>query len=394
MSYKITKLDNFCRGITYLNDKITFVPNTLPNEEIELTITSETTKYQIGKVESFIKESSLRTKPLCPYYPECGGCDLMHTTYANTIELKTTKINEIFKNIYPNIIVVPSPKPLNYRNKITLKVQDNQVGYFSNHTHTLIPIKECLLASESINKIIPLLNELSIGNGEVTIRSNYNSEILINITSPNKLTIPDNLSSYKIVGIIQNNKIIYGEDHFIDIINHHLYEISYDSFFQINPYITSIIFNDLNDIIKDNSTILDLYCGVGTLSLAVSNKVKQLYGIEIIPNAILNAIKNAQINQVSNASYHLGEVANIITKIPEDIDTIIVDPPRKGLDQFTIKTILENPPSTLIYMSCDPQTLKRDLLKLQSKYTIQSIKAYDMFPYTYHLESVCVLNLR
>ncbi len=394
MSYKISKLDNFGRGITYVNDKITFIPNTLPDEEITLNITEEKSQYQVGEVNTFIKESPLRIKPLCPYYPKCGGCELMHTSYANTIALKKTKVNEIFENLYPDIEFAASPEPLHYRNKITLKVQNNQLGYYSGRTHKLIPIQECFLAHPAINKVIPLLNKLNIGNGEVTIRCNYNAEILLSIASNNHLNLKEDLTTYKIVGIVQNDQVIYGEDHFIDIINHHLYEISYNSFFQINPYITSIIFKDISNSIPDNSKILDLYCGVGSIGIACSPKAQQLYGVEIIPNAILNALKNAQINHVANASYHLGEVANIINKIPEDIDTVIVDPPRKGLDQLTIKTILEMHPSTLIYMSCDPQTLKRDLLKLQEKYQIQSMKAYDMFPYTYHIECLCILNLK
>lgn len=391
----IEKLDNHGRGICYINNKITFIENALPNEEVEIKITKENKKYNEGIVTKYIKKSSKRIEPKCPYFEECGGCNLLNTTYEETIKYKKDKLESImskYAKINKNIDIIESQNTLNYRNKITLKVINNKYGYYVSNTHKLVPINNCLLAEQPIKEFIKDINKLNIKNGEVIIRSNYNEELLIVINTKDKIN-PDIeylKENHKIVGFIVNNELINGDNKFIEIINNKMFQVSYDSFFQINRYICGKLFELINDNIKEGETILDLYCGVGTLGLN-ANKAKKIYGIEIIPNAIINAITNAKINKQNNAYYMVGNTSKCINKINDKIDTIIIDPPRSGLDEITRNTIIDMKPNKILYISCDPMTLARDLNILKEYYNINLIKGLDMFPYTYHVECVSVL---
>ena len=396
---KIEKLDNLGRGICYINNKITFVPNTLPDEIVNLKLTKESKKYNEAIVTEYIKQSKKRIPSKCPYYEECGGCHLLHMSYKDTIKFKKDKLESIiykYAKIKTNIEVIPSLESLNYRNKITLKITNQKYGYYEPSSHKIVNINSCLLASPSINNFIPDIPYLHIKNGELIIRSNYNNELLLWIKTKDKINPDLNYlkEKHKIVGIIENDNVIYGDSSFIEIINHQLFKVSYDSFFQINRYICSTLFDLVNENISDNEVIVDLYCGVGTLGINASKNAKKSFGIEIVKNAVLNAITNSKINKRDNIYYMLGDVKTCLPKIKENIDTIILDPPRAGLDKVTLNTILEFKPKKIIYISCDPMTLARDLNDLKTIYNPKFIKGLDMFPYTYHVESLCVLNLR
>ena len=394
---KIEKLDNQGRGICFIDNKITFVSNTLPNEIVNIKLTKQNKKYNEAIVTKYIETSSSRIKTKCPYYNECGGCDLMHLSYKDTLNYKKEKLENILKkysNIETNIEIIPSNNNLNYRNKITLKVIDSKYGYYISNTHKLVEIDNCLLAEPAIQKFIKDINKLNVINGEVVIRTNYNSELIIIIKTEDNI-LPDIeylKQNHKIVGIVLNDKILIGDNHFIEIINHQLFNVSYDSFFQINRDICSKLFNLINNHIKENETILDLYCGVGTLGINASSKAKKAYGIEIVKNAVLNAISNSKINKRDNIYYMLGDVGKNLSKINDRIDTIIVDPPRAGLDNVTKKHLINFHPNKIIYVSCDPMTLARDIKELSLYYNIIEIKGLDMFPYTHHIETFCVME--
>ena len=397
MEVSIEKLDNKGRGIAYINDKITFIKNALPKEIVEVNITKESKKYQEGEVTKYIKESPLRIKSICPYFNICGGCDLLNISYEDTLKFKKQKLEDIiskYANISTNIDIIPSDNKLNYRNKITLKVINKKIGYYESSTHKLVEINDCLLAEKSISNIIPDLHYLNIKNGEIVVRSNYNDELIISITTKDKIT--PNISylkeHHKIAGIILNDKVINGDTKYIEIINHLLFNVSYDSFFQINRNICSKLFKLIEENTKDSKVILDLYCGVGTLGIAAN--VEKAYGIEIVKNAVLNAISNSKINKRNNIYYMLGDVGSTLPKIKDEIDTVIVDPPRAGLDPKTKDTLINFKPNKIIYVSCDPMTLARDIKDLSKYYNLKSIKGLDMFPYTEHCESITILERR
>ena len=396
---KIEKLDNTGRGICYVNNKITFVPNTLPDEEVEVKITKGNSKYQEGVVTKFLKKSNLRLEPICKYYNKCGGCKLLHTNYLYTIDYKKNKVKDIlhkYANEDLNIDIIPSPIELNYRNKISLRISNNKVGYYEANTHKLVDIDNCYLAEESINSFIKDIKYLNVKDGEITIRSNYNQELLIIISTKVKPKIDINYLKrhHKIAGIVVNDKKYYNDDFFIEIVNDIIYKVSYNSFFQINRYVSSIIFNNIKESFNKDDIVLDLYSGVGTLGLSIASIVKKVYGIEIVENAVINATNNSKINKLDNTYYMVGDVGSTVNKIKDKISGVIVDPPRAGLDNNTKKYLLDNDIDKIVYVSCNPITLARDIKELKSIYNIKNITCYDMFPYSEHCESITVLERR
>ncbi len=393
---KIEKLNHQGQGIGYIKEKITFVPKSVPGDELDVQITKERTKYNEAKIKRIISPSPERIEASCPYFNTCGGCDLLHMNYESTLDYKVTKVKEIlskYANLDLPLTIVKSDNPNYYRNKITLKIFNNQIGYYALKTHSMVPITKCLLALPAINNFIEDIPLLKIHNGEIIIRCNYNNELLIIINTQDKLNInyQNFKAKHKIVGFIINQKVVNGEDHFIDQINNHFFQISFDSFFQINSAICSQIAKFCTKNIKPNTNLLDLYCGVGTFSILLAAQFETVYGIEIMPSAINNALINQKLNQKANIKYLLGDVKLTINKIREPIATIIIDPPRSGLDEATIKTILEIMPQEICYISCEPITLARDLSQLLTNYQVKEIKLFDMFAYTNHVETVVLL---
>ena len=397
MQVLIDKFDDFGQGITFVDDVITFVPNTIPGDIVDIKIVKKKKKYNVGKVINYIKLSKDRIDYKCPYFNKCGGCVLQSISYDATINFKLNKVINLFNkynlDIKPEI--VKNPSDYNYRNKIKLMVIDGKIGYFETNSHTLVEINECIIASKAINKVIPLLKTFNIINGNIVIRCNLNDEILIIIESNDKLNIDIDVlkENIKLVGIVVNNKTIYGDNFLIECINDIYYKISYDSFFQINPYVASKLFNIVKENIDKTDIVLDLYCGVGTLSLNATLNANEVIGVEIVPNAVLNAIYNAKINKINNTKFILNDAQDAVGKINKKFDKIIIDPPRSGLTKKTIDTILTIMPKKIIYVSCDPNTLIRDISLLKDKYSIEKSYILDMFSYSYHVECICILNL-
>lgn len=395
MQVKIEKYDDLGRGIAYLNGKVLFVPKTVPGDIVEIAVINDKKNFSECQVLKYIEYSPERINSSCPYFDSCGGCDFLNVKYENSLNYKVNKVKEIFnKNgISINPKVVLSSQNLFYRNKITLKVQNGKLGYFKNNSHDLVEIDKCIIASNAINSMIPYIKRFNILNGNVTIRSNQNEEILLVIESYDNLNININeiKKNIKLVGIVINNRLFYGVDFLNENINDLNYRISYDSFFQINPRVAQILFNTIDENIDVNDNALDIYCGVGTLSLS-AKKAKQVVGIEIVKNAILNAKFNAKINNIQNTEFILGDASNIKFSKYNNFNKVIVDPPRSGLTNSVISTILKINPEEIIYVSCDPQTLVRDIKILSANYVIKDSFVLDMFCYSYHVETIVILN--
>jgi len=393
---EIIKIDDLGRGIGYIDNKIVFITNALPEEIVNINITKETKKYYEGEIIEYIKKSNKRTYPKCNYYDKCGGCNLMHMSYEMSLDYKKNKLQNILKkfgNVEADIVVLENEKEFNYRNKIELKIENNKWGYYNSKTHDFIEIKSCNLAKSSINEVINNKNLFDIKNGYITIRSNYNNEILINIKTQDEINVRiDYLKTkIKLAGIVVNDKLIYGNSYFFEKCNELLFKVNYDSFFQINENITK----KMIDIIKSNvkgENLLDLYCGVGFLSLSISPNFKNIYGVEINKNSVMDAVKNSEINNIYNSYFICGNSSNVRDKINNKIDTIIVDPPRTGLYGNTIDDILKFNALTLVYVSCNPITLARDLSILKDTYKIEKTYLLDMFTNTYHFETIVILK--
>lgn len=407
MSYKIERLDHQGRGITYINGKIAFVKDTLPGEEIELKIIKENSKLIEAEPTSFLKESQLRVKELCPYYKECGGCNLLHMSYEEQIKYKQSKIVDIMKkyaDINSEVIkqIVPCDRQFHYRNKVTLKVKE-KLGYFKEKTYELIPIEKCLLVNDKINEIIKILNgytDLSIIK-EVVIKSFTDKEtMLIIYLQEDEIneSLLDYLSKHvdNIIVYDNNKKTIkrIGKGNIIAKLKEKQFKIGANSFFQVNMDQTLKIYDKIAEYLSKNedSTVLDLYCGVGSIGLySVSNYAK-LIGVEIVPEAIENAKTNAELNSMENTKFLVGDTKTILMHSNYKADTIIVDPPRAGLDKSVIEDIKKINPNMLIYLSCDPITLARDLKLLSDLYDVEELIPYDMFPNTHHVETLVKLT--
>lgn len=390
MQVHIDRMDHFGNGIGNINGKIIFVKGALPGETVDVTITKDKKSFMEGTINTIIYKSSKRVEPFCNYFGVCGGCSLCHLNYENTLEYKKDRVKNILSKFdIPKINVIRNENDLYYRNKIELKIVDGKLGFYEKNTHNLIEIKECKVTKKSINKSFEFVKNMKLENANVTIRANYNDEVLIIIDSKEKPVIL-NPKDYKIVGIVLNDKCIYGQDNFMEKINNLFFTVSYNSFFQVNNYINLELFN----LIKENivgKTVLDLYSGVGTLSIVASKVVDKVYSIEVIPNAVKNALINAKINKCYNINFILGKVEDKIGFINDKIDTIIVDPARAGLDKKTIEVINKISPQRIIYVSCDTQSLANNLVDL-ANYEIKKFYILDMFSYTYHIECFCILD--
>ena len=399
MVFKIEKLDHHGRGIAHHNGKIVFVENALEEEEVEAKIVKTTTKYEEAVVTDYLKKSSARVKSKCPYYERCGGCHLRRLSYEDTLKFKKNKLQEIFlkyTGLAPNIEVIKNKNRDFYRNKIELHIVDGVAGFYKKNTHDIVETDRCLNAEEAINTVMRSLDFFHLTNATMTIKCNYNSEVIVIIETDENPQIEVEVlrGKIKLVGIILNDNAIFGADHYIEMIDKMLFKETYNSFFQINRYINEQLFSIVKDNLQSDSTVLDMCCGVGTLSLVAATKVKKVYGIEIVENAIRDAIVNARMNKIENVEFMLGDAFQNASKIDEVIDTIIIDPPRSGLNQTGIESVTKINPKTIVYISCDPITLSRDLNVLQDNYEVKKVYLLDMFSYTYHVESLCVMNRR
>lgn len=392
MKVEIVKLDDFGRGICFVNNKVTFVPNTIPGDIVNIKIVKENKKYNEAILIDLVKSSSKRIDAPCPYFGICGGCSLQTLPYDLGISYKKDKVINYFKKmgliIAPNVI--PNDIPYNYRNKITLKVVNGVVGYYKLNSHSVVEVNKCLLAEECINDVISIVCGMGIINGEVIIRSNYKSEILIIINSKDKINTT-NISN-NIKGIILNDEVIYGNDYFYEEINNIKYKVSYKAFFQVNRNVASKMFKLVEDFTNNNDCVLDLYSGVGTLGLSASKKAKNVVGVEINKDAVKDANQNAVINKLNNAKFIYSDASNI-KNIDVSFNKLIVDPPRAGLSREVIDFIKFKLPDEIMYISCDYHTQARDL-KLLDSYEIIDSYICDLFSYTYHVECICFLRKR
>lgn len=386
----IEKMDNSGRGIAYYKNKIVFIPFALPKDEVEIKITKETKKIYEGKLLKVVKPSPLRIEARCPYFGKCGGCDLQNLNYDETLKYKKQKVKDIFSkfgNLDINPVIIESKKDFNYRNKITLKVRNGLVGFYAKESNDVIEIDKCLIADDVTNNFIPNIKKFNIKNGEIVLKTNQD-KLLVSIKTKDEVNL-DNIDFNNIEGIVLNGKTVYGNNYILKKINGLNFEVSYNSFFQVNDYINEKLIDIIKKHLSEKEVVLDLYCGVGSIALRVASVVNKVYGIEIIENAVINAKKNALINKIKNSEFYSGDVSKEILKIDSSIATTIIDPPREGVDKKVLKNINSQ---KIIYVSCNPVTLVRDIKLLSDRYKLKDVYALDMFPYTEHIEMITVLE--
>ena len=396
---QIEKLDYYGRGIGRINNKITFVENALKDEIVDIKILKESKKYNEAIVKSYNTKSKSRVTPKCKYYNICGGCNISHLKEEEQEGFKDSKINELLnRNLNIECLdKIEYSKFYNYRNKIVLHIKEDKLGLYKNKSNELIEIDECLLVDDKINNVIKILKKIikkEKNLKKATIK-------LGNTTNEVMLILEGKIKDYsellnKVDVLIINDKVVSKKDYTISIIGNKKYKISKNSFFQVNQVITEKIYNEIRSNIEkiNPKNVLDLYCGTGTIGIYIADLVKNVIGIEVIKDAVLDANFNKELNNINNISFILGKVEDKIKDIKDNIDLIIVDPPRSGLDKKVIPVINKLKAKNIIYVSCNPITLVRDLKLLKDNYNIEYIKPYDMFPNTYHVECVCVLKIR
>lgn len=428
-------------GIAKINGYTIFVPSAIKGERVKILILKTTKSHAFAKLIQIMDKSEDRAEVDCNSYKRCGGCNLRHIKYEKTLELKKDIVqNLVNKSLKKKIQVentVGMEKPIFYRNKAQYPIGKDKegkaiVGVFANRTHEIIEFKECQIQtkiSQEIAKfIVEFINENNIsvydektGKGlfrHIIVKYGMKTDEVMCVlvcTSknlpkeeelkerllvkfPNIKTIVKNINKKNTNVILGNeNIVIYGNGYIRDKLGDYIFNISAMSFYQINPVQTEKLYKlaiEGANLSKDDIAF-DLYCGIGTIGIFAANYVKKVYGIEIVEQAIEDAKENAKINGIENAQFIAGDVEKTLGELiyVKEImpDVVFVDPPRRGLDENTIENLLKIEPKKIIYISCNPATLVRDLSKLEEKYEINKITPVDLFPFTSHVENITIL---
>ena len=443
--YVVDIIDNGFEGegIAKIDGLTVFVPGSIKGEKCEILIVKVLASHAYGKIVNIIEKSENRKESDCATYKRCGGCSLRHMTYESTLKLKRQVVqNLVNKGLTKKVEVLETigmENPYNYRNKAQYPVGLNsegqpEVGVFAQRTHTIIPIQTCLIQTEISQKIAKtilnfvkekniqvyneenqkgLLRHIVIKVGKYTNQvmcilvvndSKFNQEQelvkLLCEKYPEIKTIVKNINNKNTNVILGKENInLYGNGYIEDKLGEYTFKISPMSFYQVNPVQAEILYTTaINQANLDKNDILfDLYCGIGTIGIFASKYVNKVYGIEIVPQAIEDAKENAKINDVKNIEFICGDVEvafdELINKEKIVPSAIIVDPPRKGLDNKTVENIAKIQPAKLVYISCNPATMVRDLAKLEEIYNIKTIQPVDMFPWTNGVESITILEV-
>ncbi len=382
-------------GVARINNKVVFVENAITDDVVDIEIVKEYKKYALGEVVNFVSMSKEHITSACPYYDKCGGCQISHITHKAQLDFKKEKMRNIFSRyldmeISPKIISV---NEYNYRNKVVFHIKDGKLGFYEDGTNKLIKIDNCLLLDERINNLIPLFNNLDL---------TYVEKIMVRVTSKEVMVVfygfidkIDVLKKYVSSIILVNikEKLLYGKSYIKEEVNGLKFIISYNSFFQVNTKAMVRLYDKVlkyANLTKEDD-VLDLFCGTGTIGIYLSRYCKSVLGVEIVEEAIKNANINKELNNIDNISFICGDVDRVINeKFNQNV--LVVDPPRSGLNKNTKNVILNNGFDRIVYVSCDPMTLVRDLKDLSSKYEFKEITLVDMFPNTYHVECVILLQ--
>lgn len=398
METKILRLNNEGEGIASLDGKLCFIKGALPDELVNIEIIEDKGNYFIGKLLNVVIPSDNRVIPKCPYYDKCGGCELMHQVNNKNLEFKQDKVKGIFKKICELDInpEIYSFNELNYRNKVTLKVSNNELGYYEEKTHNIVDIDKCLLLDNSINKVITILRSFIQNKNhsisEIMIRSILN-EIMISFDNLNPVYKNKLLGLFHNESIYINGELVSGNKSLIENIEDYKFYVSPESFFQVNTVTFKELYKYVISKLDNEETALDLYSGTGTISILMSKYFNKVYGIEVSHSSIEDANENLKLNNITNVEFIEGKVEEKIDLLKElKVDTVIMDPPRSGSDNKSLISIMRINPKKIIYISCNPVTLARDYNVLKEQYSLKSIDLFDMFPETSHVETICVLT--
>ena len=431
-------------GIAKIDGFTVFVPGAIKGEKIKILIVKVLSSHAFGKIIEILEESKFRVESDCDTYKRCGGCNLRHVDYEETLNMKQNAVqNLVNKNLKTKIEVKPTwgmGNPYHYRNKLQYPIGVNKagepiMGVFANRTHEIIPVDNCLLQNEKANQVakyvIDVIKKYNLSVYNETTREGLVRHVMVKIafrTGEIMVTIVINGdflpfvkdiardlegACHDVVSVIVNinkkntnvilgdkNINILGKGYIRDYLGDYLFKISPLSFYQVNPVQAEALYNIAieNAGITKDDVVFDLYCGIGTISLFAAKYAKKVYGIEIVEQAIEDAKWNAEFNKVDNVEFIAGDAEKVLADLIEDKkiipDVVIVDPPRRGLDNTTVNNILKIKPKRVVYISCNPATLMRDLALMEDVYEVGLIQPVDLFCFTSHVECVVVLRLK
>ncbi len=416
-------------GVVKHDNFIYFVKDLLLSEEAEIVVTSVKKSFGYGKRLQLIKTSDDRCQPKCPSVKWCGGCQIQHMNLHGQTIFKQQRIKDCFRQIEMKDDVI---KPIlmmdngwQYRNKVQVPVQyDNSVkiGFYKMRTNEIVPFDFCHVQSDTSNKIIENLKnyvttDLSLRHILIKHALFTDEIMLVYIVKKYRKGQFDKINDkliqqFPMIKTIvvnintQENNVILGDKEIILMGNgliqekcmNLLFNISSKSFFQINPYQTEVLYSKAIELaqLSGNEVVLDCYCGTGTIALIASQHAKEVYGIEIVKEAIEDAKTNAIINHITNCTWLAMDAKDGVKELLErnvTLDVVFLDPPRKGCDEATINSVIAFNPKRIVYVSCEPSTCARDCaLLMEHGYEIMEIQPVDMFPQTYHVETVCLLT--
>lgn len=432
-------------GIAKINDSYPiFIEGALKDEVVKVKIVKVNKKFAYGKLVEIIEASKNRIEPKCATYKRCGGCKIQHILYDGQLDFKWQRVKDCIERIAKldsGIVKYPLGMdiPFRYRNKVQLPIGtfngELKIGFFAPRSHEIINMDTCYIQDDIADKIVKLTKEwiekhnISTCNVDghyeksgilrhLMIRRGFktNQVMIVLVTNqekvpyidefvqimidniPNVSSVIQNINS-KDTNVILGDKLItlWGNDTIADYIGEFKFNISPLSFFQVNPIQTEVLYSKALEYaeLSGNETVFDAYCGTGTITLFLSKKAKMVYGVEIIEQAIENANINAKENKVENAKFFVGKSEEIIPSLIDEgirADVIVVDPPRKGCEENLLKAITKVSPKKIVYVSCDPSTLARDLKILdENGYKTVEVQPVDMFPQTAHIENVAKL---
>ena len=444
--YIVDIIDNGFQGegIAKINNFTIFIPNAIKGEKVKILIVKKLSSHAFGKIIEIISPSEFRTEADCKTYKRCGGCNLRHIKYKETLKMKQNAVQSLVNKTLKNKVEVKETlgmeNPYYYRNKVQYPVQIDkngkaQIGVFANRSHEIVPVEKCLLQNEKAQNIAKEAFEiwkklnLSIYNEQtnkgllrhIVVKASVktNQYMCILVINGNKIGKEDSFTKElvekfpEIKSVVLNvntkntnvilgtsNIVIFGKDFIEDKLGEFIFRISPLSFYQVNPVQAEKLYMigvEAANITK-NDVVFDLYCGIGTISLFMSKFAKKVYGVEIVQEAVNNARVNAEINNVTNVEFFAGDTKEVLDsliykrKIIPDI--VMVDPPRRGLEAKSIEDLLEVRAKRIVYISCNPATLVRDLGKLEEMYEVLEIRPVDMFPFTSHVEVCALLELK
>lgn len=432
-------------GVAKIDSYPIFIEGALKGEKVKVKIVKVNKNFAYGKLLEVIEKSEGRVEPKCKYFKKCGGCKLQHMNYETQLDFKWERVKDCIKKIgglSEDLVEYPigmEENPYKYRNKVQLPIGMDKskpvLGFYAPRSHDIIDIEECLIQEEDANKISKITREWieefnimpAFVDGKfnkkgllrhVMIRKGFKTgEVMVVIVATRKdlkhideliKKLEFHVEGLKSVVLCVNAKdtnviltpecyTLWGEDYIQDYIGDFKFNISPLSFFQVNPMQTEVLYNKALEYaeLTGKETVFDAYCGTGSITLFLSQKAKKVYGVEIVEPAIINARENAKMNNVSNTEFFVGKSEEVIPKLIKEgikADVIVVDPPRKGCDIKLLKAIGETKPERVVYVSCDPSTLARDLKILDELgYKTEKVQPVDMFPQTAHIENIAKL---